>query len=58
MSEVNNLLDYNVFEEVEDKGQETIESRWVVTAKEKHDGQKQQTKDRLIALGFQETMKP
>ena len=37
---VNTLLDYDVFEEVEDKGQETIGSRWVVTAKEKHDGQK------------------
>ena len=27
MAEVNNLLDYDVFEEVEDKGQETISSR-------------------------------
>ena len=41
MAEVNNLLDYDVFEEVEDKDQETISSRWVMTAKEKHDGQKQ-----------------
>ena len=30
--EINNLLDYYVFEEVEDKGQETIGSRWVVEA--------------------------
>ena len=58
MAEVNNLLDYDVFEEVEDKGQETIGSRWVVTAKEKHDGQKQKTKARLVAHGFQETLKP
>ena len=58
MSEVSNLLDYDVFEEVEDRGQETIGSRWVVTAKEKHDGQKQKTKARLVAHGFQETMKP
>ena len=29
MSEVNNLLDYEVFEEVEDKDQETIGSRWL-----------------------------
>ena len=28
MSEVINLLDYDVFEEVEDKCQETIGSRW------------------------------
>ena len=58
MAEVSNLLDYDVFEEVEDKGQETIGSRWVVTAKEKHDGQKQKKKSRLVARGFQETMKP
>ena len=42
-AEVNNLLDYDVFEEVEYEGQETIGSRWVVTTKEKHDGQKQKT---------------
>ena len=58
MAEVSNLLDYNVFEEVKDEGQETIGSRWVVTAKEKHDGQKQKTKARLVACGFQETLKP
>ena len=46
MTEVSNLLDYDVFEEVEDKGQETVSSRWVITAKEKHDGQKQKTKAR------------
>ena len=32
-AQVDNLLDYDVFEEVEDKGQDTIGSRWVVTAK-------------------------
>ena len=58
MAEVDNLLYYDVFEEVEDKGQETIGSRWVITAKEKHDGQKQKTKARLVACGFQETLKP
>ena len=47
-----------MFEEVLDEGQETIGSRWVVTEKEKHDGQKLQTKARLVARGFQETMKP
>ena len=49
MAEVSNLLDFDVFEEVEDKGQETIGSRWVVTAKEKHDRQKQKTKAKLVA---------
>ena len=58
MAEVSNLLDYDVSEEVEDKGQETIGSSWVVMAKEKHDGQKQKKKARLVARGFQETMKP
>ena len=33
MSEVRNLLDYDVFEEVEDKGQNTFGSRWVITSK-------------------------
>ena len=42
-TEVSNLMDYDVFEEVKDEGQETIGSRWVVTEKEKHDGQKLQT---------------
>ena len=45
-------MDYNVFEKVEDNGQETIGSRWVVTENEKHDGQKLQTKARLVARGF------
>lgn len=58
MSEVNNLMDYDVFEKVEDKGQETISSRGIITAKEKHDGQKQKIKARLVARGFQETEKP
>ena len=57
-TEVNNLLDYDVFKEVEDAGQQTIGSRWVVTSKEKHDGQKKNTKARLVAHGFQETIKP
>ena len=37
-AEVNNLLYYDVFEEVKDEGQDAIGSRWVVTAKKKHDG--------------------
>ena len=49
---------YEVFEEVEDVGQETIGSRWIVTQKERHDGQKQQFKARLVARGFQEREQP
>ena len=57
-TEINNLLDYDIFEEVEDTGQDTIGSRWVITSKEKHNGQKKQTKARIVARGFQEIMKP
>ena len=52
-TEISNLQDYDVFEEVEDIGQDAIGSRWVITSKEKHDGQKKQTKARLDARGFQ-----
>ena len=56
--ELNNLLEYETFEEVDDIGQETIGSRWVVTKKEAHDGQKSDYKARLVARGFQENTKP
>ena len=35
-----------------------IGSHWVITKKEKHDGQKTVYKARLVARGFQERMKP
>ena len=57
-AEIDNLLDYDVFEEGKDEGQDTIGSKWVMTAKEKHDGHKQKIKARLVAFGFQETMRP
>ena len=43
---------------MDDIGQETIGSRWIVTEKEKHDGQKQIYKARLVAKGFQEREQP
>ena len=58
LKEVENLLRYEVFEEVDDHGQEKIGSRWVVTKKENADGQKAQIKGRLVAKGFQEGEKP
>ena len=58
MNKIRNLKDYDTFEEVPDEGQQTIRSRWVITQKEKHDGQKQQCKARLVAKGFQESLKP
>ena len=57
-NEIKKILDYDIFDEIEDVGQEAIGSRWVITVKEKHDGQKQQTKARLFARGFQESLKP
>ena len=53
-----NLTKYGVFEEVEDNGQERISSRWVITKKEKADGQKTDYKGRLVAQGFQEKSAP
>ena len=52
--EIKNLETYETFEEIDDVGQETIGSRWIVTEKEKHDGQKQNYKARLVAKSFQE----
>ena len=56
--EIENLEKYGVFEEVEDKGQETVDSRWVITRKEKADGQKQKVKGKLVAKGFQKKEAP
>ena len=44
--EIQNLFNYEVFEEVEDDGQDRIGSRWVITKKEKADGQKTDFKAR------------
>ena len=56
--EYKNLTNYDTFEEVKDVGQQRIGSRWVITKKEKHDGQKTDYKARLVARGFQEEYKP
>merc|ERR1712002_185008 len=56
--EIENLVKFDVFEEVDDCGQERIGSRWVVTQKEKSDGQKAAVKGRIVAKGFQEGDKP
>ena len=58
MNEIRNLRDYDTFKEVQDEGQERLGSQWVVTEKEKQDGQKQACKARLVARGFQESLKP
>ena len=56
--EIENLEKYGVFEGVEYEGQETVGSRWVITRKEKADGQKKNVKERLVAKGFQEKEAP
>ena len=55
--EVENLKKYKVFEKVKDEGQQLIGTRWVITQKENHDGQKTQFKARLVARGLQEVEK-
>ena len=57
-AELQNLLNFQTFEEVLDNGQKTIQSRWVLTEKQAHDGQKRKVKGRLVAKGFQEEFKP
>ena len=57
-NEIQNLKTYETFEEIKDEGQETIGRRWIVTEKQKHDGQKQAYKARLVAKGFQEIDQP
>ena len=56
--EVKNLTDFDTFEEVADEGQKTVGSRWVLTKKEEHDGQKTNCKARIVAKGFHEETKP
>ena len=50
--EIENLEHYGTFEEVEDRGQKKITSRWVVMMKTKQDRQKEDVKERLVARGF------
>jgi len=57
-NEIQNLKTYETFEEIKDEGQETIGSRWIITEKQKHDGQKHAYKARLVAKGFQEIDQP
>ena len=56
-TEMNNLQDYETFIEVIDEGQTRVGSRWVINNKEQHDGQKTNCKGRLVARGFQESLK-
>ena len=57
-TEIENILDYDVYEEIEDVGQEIILSKLVITEKTVWDGQKTKYKARLVALCFQEMREP
>ena len=50
--EIENLLNFDVFEEIDDYDQERRGPRWVVTQKEKADGQKSQITGRIVAKGY------
>ena len=52
------MQDYETFLEVKDEGQIKVGSCLVITEKEQHDGKKIMVKARLVARGFQETLKP
>ena len=38
--QIENLLNFGMFSEVKDTGQNMITSRWILNEKESHDGQK------------------
>ena len=51
--ELENWKNFEVYEEVEDKGQNTISTRWVITEKSQQNGSKG-IKARLVVRGFEE----
>ena len=57
-AEIRNLQDYETFIKVKDEGQTRVGSRWVITEKEQHNGQKTKFKATQVASGFQESLKP
>ena len=52
-AEIKNLQEYETFIKVKNEGQTRVGSRWVITEKEQHNGQKTNCKARLVARGFQ-----
>uniref|UniRef100_A0A7M5XEQ1 Integrase catalytic domain-containing protein n=1 Tax=Clytia hemisphaerica TaxID=252671 RepID=A0A7M5XEQ1_9CNID len=50
--ELEKWIEYNVYEEVDNEGQETVSTRWVIT--EKSDKDTNTVKARLVARGFEE----
>ena len=56
MKELMRWKEYDVFQEVPNNGENTIETRWVITEKSLQEGNRV-TKARLVAKGFQEPSK-
>lgn len=56
--QLQDLVTFSTYEEIEDKGQTVIGSRWVITEKQVHDSQKVKVKARLVIRGFQEKVQP
>ena len=52
--ELTTLIDHDVYEEVDDVGQDSISSRWVITEKVDEESQRVTVKARLCARGFEE----
>ena len=56
--EMDNLRGYDTWSEVPFTGQDLVGLKWVITASENHDGQKQKVKGRLVCKGYEEEFKP
>ena len=53
-NELRNLQENNTFEEVEDQGQDVIDTKWVLTEKVDPQTNETKVKARLVAKGYQE----
>jgi hypothetical protein len=53
--ELQAFMDFKVYEEVKDEGQERLSSRWIMT--DKSDEQTKKVKARLVCRGYEETVK-
>ena len=52
--DIDTRLNFGMFEEITEYGQDCIISKWITLEKELHDGMKKNIKVRIIAQGFEE----
>lgn len=52
--EITTLLNFGIFNEVEDVGQERMMRQWIVMEKEKHDEMRTKVKACIVSCRFQE----